>query len=267
MRMGHHPASIVGITAALLALSLLFGVIERIAPAVRGLSIWRWHRRVDFAWWFFTPLVTRIASTLVVAATAISVMFFAGNSGLLHGAVGRQPRLAQLFELLLLADLVGYWSHRAFHKQPLWRIHAIHHSSTELDWLAASRVHPLNEILTRAVQVIPFLLLGFRGDVIAGLVPLLTLYAIFLHSNVTWSFGPLRYFLASPVFHRWHHTSEEEGRDRNFAGMFPFLDLLFGTLYLPKGRQPMAFGVTGEAVPLTFFAQLVYPLRSRTQNL
>jgi sterol desaturase/sphingolipid hydroxylase (fatty acid hydroxylase superfamily) len=267
MLMGHHPASIVGITAALLALSLLFGVIERIAPAVRGLSIWRWHRRVDFAWWFFTPLVRRVASTLAVAATAISVMFFAGSSGLLHGAVGRQPRLVQLLELLLLADLVGYWSHRAFHKQPLWRIHAIHHSSTELDWLAASRVHPLNEILTRAVQVIPFLLLGFRGDVIAGLVPLLTLYAIFLHSNVTWSYGPLRYVLASPLLHRLHHTSEEEGRDRNFAGMFPFFDLLFGTLYLPKGRQPMAFGVTGEAVPATFFAQLIYPLRSRTQNL
>jgi sterol desaturase/sphingolipid hydroxylase (fatty acid hydroxylase superfamily) len=265
--MSHRPASLVGITVALLALSLLFGVIERIAPAVRGLSIWRWHRRVDFVWWFFTPLVTRIASTLAVAATAISVMYLAGSSGLLHGAVGRQPRLLQLVELLILADLVGYWSHRAFHHRPLWRIHAIHHSSTELDWLAASRVHPLNEILTRAVQVIPFLLLGFRADVIAGLVPLLTLYAIFLHSNVTWSFGPFRYVLASPAFHRWHHTSEDEGRDRNFAGMFPLLDLLFGTLYLPKGRQPMAFGVIGEAVPTTFFAQLAYPLRSRTQSL
>jgi sterol desaturase/sphingolipid hydroxylase (fatty acid hydroxylase superfamily) len=260
--MAHHPPSLAGIAAALLVLALFFGIIERIAPAIRGLSIWRWHRRIDFLYWFFTPIVTRTASTIAVAATAFAIVLMAGRDGLLHGAVARQPRLLQLIELLLLADLVGYWSHRAFHRRPLWRIHAVHHSSTDLDWLAASRVHPLNEIITRSVQVIPFLLLGFRGDVVAGLVPLLTLYAIFLHANVTWDFGPFRYLMASPAFHRWHHTSEEEGLDHNFAGMFPWLDLLFGTLYLPTGRRPMTFGVAGEAVPGTFMGQLLYPLRA-----
>jgi sterol desaturase/sphingolipid hydroxylase (fatty acid hydroxylase superfamily) len=259
--MARHPPSLAGIAVALLVLALFFGIIERIAPAIRGLSIWRWHRRIDFLYWFFTPIVTRTASTIAVAVTAFAVVAMTGRAGLLHGAVARQPRLVQLLELLLLADLVGYWSHRAFHKRPLWHIHAIHHSSTDLDWLAASRVHPLNEILTRSVQVIPFLLLGFRGDVVAGLVPLLTLYAIFLHANVTWDFGPFRYLLASPAFHRWHHTSEEAGLDHNFAGMFPWLDLLFGTLYLPKGKQPATFGIAGDVVPATFLGQLLYPLR------
>src|SRR5258706_7712420 len=129
MLMGHRSPSILGITAALLLLSLLFGILERIAPAVRGLSIWRWHRRVDFAYWFFTPFVTRTASTVAVTATAFALLFVTGRSDLLHGAVGRQPRALQLLELLLLADLVGYWSHRAFHHRPLWRIHAVHHSS------------------------------------------------------------------------------------------------------------------------------------------
>ncbi len=78
---------------------------------------------------------------------------------------------------------------------------------------------------------------------------------------MTWDFGPFRTLLASPAFHRWHHTSEEAGLDHNFAGMFPWLDLLFGTLYLPKGKQPTTFGVTGDVVPATFLGQLLYPLR------
>jgi sterol desaturase/sphingolipid hydroxylase (fatty acid hydroxylase superfamily) len=54
---------------------------------------------------------------------------------------------------------------------------------------------------------------------------------ILLHANLPWTFGPLRNALASPAFHRWHHTWEAEGMDRNFSGLFPWIDLLFGTFY------------------------------------
>jgi sterol desaturase/sphingolipid hydroxylase (fatty acid hydroxylase superfamily) len=67
--------------------------------------------------------------------------------------------------------------------------------------------------------------------------------------------------IASPVFHRWHHTAEDEGLDKNFAGLFPTFDALFGTLYLPRDRQPQVFGVKNEAVPETLLAQLAYPFR------
>jgi sterol desaturase/sphingolipid hydroxylase (fatty acid hydroxylase superfamily) len=53
--------------------------------------------------------------------------------------VARQPRIAQGAELLVLSDLIGYWMHRLFHREPLWKFHAIHHSSEELDWLSATR--------------------------------------------------------------------------------------------------------------------------------
>lgn len=250
--------SIPGLCVSLVVLALLFGTLEKFAPAVRGVSIFRRRRGVDFLYWFFTPLVTRTISFAAVALTAWTIARIVPGAAL-KASVSRQPRMLQLAELLVLSDLVGYWSHRAFHRPPFWRVHAVHHSSTELDWLAAARVHPLNEVITRAVQVIPFVLLGFQPAVIAGVVPLLTVYAIFLHANVTWDFGPFRYLVASPAFHRWHHTSEKEGLDRNFAGMFPWLDLLFGTLYLPRDRQPLVFGVSGSPVPGTFVGHLLYP--------
>ena len=35
--------------------------------------------------------------------------------------------------------------HRLLHRPLLWRFHAVHHSSTQVDWLSAVRVHPVND--------------------------------------------------------------------------------------------------------------------------
>src|ERR1051325_1176695 len=145
--------------------------------------------------------------------------------------------------------------------------HAVHHSSTDLDWLSSVRVHPVNEALQRAIEATPLLLLGFSTGAFAAYVPFLTLYAIMLHANVSWSFGPLRYVLASPTFHRWHHTSEREGLDRNFAGLLPVYDWLFGTLYLPRGARPSRFGVIDLTAPAGLPAQLLWPFRRRAGSL
>jgi sterol desaturase/sphingolipid hydroxylase (fatty acid hydroxylase superfamily) len=64
----------------------------------------------------------------------------------------------------------------------------------------------------------------------------------------------------SPRFHRWHHTDETEARDKNFAGLLPLWDILFGTYYMPKGRRPFHFG-TSTPVPAGLFGQLAFPFR------
>lgn len=249
----------------LLVASLFFGLLQRAFPAVPPQTIWRRARRIDFLYWFFTPLVTRAIAA--VAAGTVFVLL----APLIGWRIGSswfasQPLAVQWLEVLIGSDLIGYGSHRLFHRRPLWPIHAIHHSSESLDWLAASRVHPLNEAIARMMQLAPMLLLGFDPRVVAAAVPFLTFYAVFLHANVRWDFGPLRYVIASPRFHRWHHTSEGDGLDKNFAGLFPWIDLLFGTFYMPAGRQPLVFGVPGEGVPTTFVAQLAYPFQ-RSKNL
>ena len=60
--------------------------------------------------------------------------------------------------------------------------------------------------------------------------------SVLIHSNVRLNFGPLRWLLASPEFHHWHHSNYREARNKNFAGQVPVLDYLFGTLHLPPGR-------------------------------
>lgn len=268
-------ATLLGLVIGLGALALGFGLIEHCWPAIRRQrsSRLRPGTGTDLAWFFWDPLVNKTLGlvSVVITVAAVALLFgvhpdgpslraFVRRNELLAG----QPAWLQVLELFVLFDLIGYWSHRFFHRRAfLWRFHAVHHSSMELDWLSSVRVHPVNEIGQRVAQAVPLVLLGFDARLVAGFVPFLTLYAILLHANVPWGYGPLRYLVASPRFHRWHHTSEQEGLDRNFAGMFPWMDALFGTLYLPEGRQPARFGVLGETIPEGLLQQLLYPFRRR----
>ena len=67
--------------------------------------------------------------------------------------------------------------------------------------------------------------------------------------------------IATPVFHRWHHTTQKEGINKNFASTFPFLDLLFGTFYMPAGKLPEQFGNGENDYPEDFWGQFIHPFR------
>jgi sterol desaturase/sphingolipid hydroxylase (fatty acid hydroxylase superfamily) len=176
-------------------------------------------------------------------------------------AISRQPAWLQGLEILFVGDLCGYWSHRLFHTHPaLWRFHAVHHSPEQLDWLAAARVHPVDTIAGRLASMLPLYLLGFSGAGLAPYALLLAVYPIYLHANVSWGYGPLRYVISSPAFHRWHHSSEKAALDKNFSGLFPIIDLLFGTAYFPHHRSAR-YGLYRERMPRGVIAQLRYPFR------
>lgn len=264
------------LVVGLVVLGLVFLVIESISPAVPSQPRWRRDTRTDLVYWFFTPLMAKGVSRIAIIAAAVAIAVLARvplDREHIEAFIqrpnwlSRQPVALQILAVLFVGDLLAYGSHRLFHRGRLWRFHAVHHSPKQLDWLASVRLHPVNELLARIMQVVPLLLLGFKPGVVSAYVPLLTFYALFLHANVSWSFGPLRYVIASPAFHRWHHTSQAEGQDKNFAGLFPVIDLIFGTFYMPKDRLPEKFGIDGDEMPEGILAQLAYPFRSTNRNL
>ena len=62
----------------------------------------------------------------------------------------------QVLLIMFLTDLAQYWVHRAFHQVPLlWRFHRIHHSVEVMDWLAGSRLHILDVLVTRSISLVP----------------------------------------------------------------------------------------------------------------
>jgi len=159
---------------------------------------------------------------------------------------------------LVVSDIGSYWYHRISHKVPfLWRFHEVHHAPRHIYWLMNVRAHPVDMALTRLCGLAPLYALGLAqsqgpGGSAAFMVYIIligTVWSYFLHANVKWRLGPLEWLVSTPGFHHWHHTNDEH-RDHNFAALWPWVDALFGTLYLPK-TWPTSYGVdapTPEAV-------------------
>jgi sterol desaturase/sphingolipid hydroxylase (fatty acid hydroxylase superfamily) len=159
-----------------------------------------------------------------------------------------------------VADLVQYWTHRAYHEVPLlWRLHAVHHSVKSMDWLAGSRQHVIELLITRTLVLAPIYVLGFSKEVIDAYIVIVGFQAVFNHANVSVRLGPLRYVIVTPNFHHWHHSQDKEALDRNYAAHFAFLDYLFGTAVRSDREWPEAYGVLGDYVPNGFFKQLTFP--------
>lgn len=167
---------------------------------------------------------------------------------------------------LVVAEIGAYWGHRWCHHSPfLWRFHAVHHSVEHVDWLANTRAHPLDMVFTRLCGLAPLYALGLASPEATGaaaMVPVYvtlfgTVWSFFVHANVRWRFGALEQVIATPAFHHWHHTNDEN-RDRNFAALMPWIDRLFGTLHLPKSWPPV-YGID-EPVRGSMTQQLFDPL-------
>ena len=246
----------------------LFSLLAEVFPNVKGQPILRKGMGTDLIYWFLTPLLyAQIAQWILFGITFVffldAIKYREFNSHGL-GIFASLPIAIQFIISILIMNIVEYWMHRLFHGKILWKIHSIHHSTKELDWLSGVRFHPLNMIAHSVFAGTLVFVLGFSPIVYILRFPFDVIYAAMVHANLNWTFGPLRYIFASPVFHRFHHTGALEGGERNFAPHLSFIDLLFDTFYMPLDRLPANFGVV-ESVPEGFFAQLIYPFK-RTQK-
>jgi sterol desaturase/sphingolipid hydroxylase (fatty acid hydroxylase superfamily) len=58
--------------------------------------------------------------------------------------------------------------------------------------------------------------------------------AFFNHANIRLRLGPLTPILCGPQYHRIHHSRLPEHQDKNFAALFPVIDMMFGTYHRPS---------------------------------
>ena len=170
------------------------------------------------------------------------------------------PYIAQAVLAVLISDFCIYWGHRFSHDIPfLWRFHKVHHTSVRLDWLAAYREHPFDNLYTRTIENLPLFLLGFPIETISGFVVFRSIWGMFIHSNVKLNIGILKYVLGSSRLHHWHHSTEN--KNCNYANLMPIMDKLFGTYYDP-GHDVDSYGID-ETIPHGYIDQLYRPLTIR----
>jgi sterol desaturase/sphingolipid hydroxylase (fatty acid hydroxylase superfamily) len=247
-----------------LLVALIFIPLELALPLRAEQKLFRPHWKNDLV-----NLLCNGALIQLGLLGTVGVMLWAISLAIPHGvsnAVRTQPLWLQAIEAILIADVGFYLAHRAFHAVPfLWKFHALHHSIEEMDWLAAYRVHPIDQILTKSLSYLPVFALGFSDAAIAIFVVTFKWQSIAIHSNNRIGLGPLKWIFATPQFHHWHHANEPGALNKNFAGQLVFLDWIGGTLHIPQA-SPVRYG-TDEPVPKRYDGQVLYPFRANLARL
>lgn len=248
-------SELLGFTDFLL-FAIVFFPLERLFTHRDG-----WRRvglGTDLLYILFGFFLIRAPLGLLIVGTAALAQGVVPSA--VPAALESLPLALQVVLVVLIADFFYYWTHRAFHAFPvLWRFHAVHHSSRKLDFVAAHRVHPIDQIAHKTVSLFVPIMLGFPWEAIGIMSLLYAWQALYYHSNTWLHLGPLEHLFCGVRFHHWHHADEPDAWDKNFASQVSIWDRLFGTLHLPA-RLPERYGISDE-VPGDLPGQLLHPFR------
>jgi sterol desaturase/sphingolipid hydroxylase (fatty acid hydroxylase superfamily) len=173
-----------------------------------------------------------------------------------YGFVIAHP-LSSFIAYFLVFEMLGYWVHRMFHEVPaLWELHKFHHSATEFTGMAALRDHPMERAIQYSASTIvaSLLFLESKSYVVLVISHVFVLIGFFKHSNWKSDWGWAgKYLLQSPLHHRIHHGMEECYHNKNYANLFQFYDILFGTAKNPStSTHAIPIGVDGGYIVKRF---------------
>lgn len=138
--------------------------------------------------------------------------------------------------VFVLADLNFYLWHFCMHRvKQLWTVHRFHHSATEFNMITAQRIHFLSNGFLSVSSSLLLAITGTPPQVYPILYLLKETWGIWLHSNVHVPLGWIgKYVIATPQWHKVHHSLDKRHHDSNFGFLFVFWDRLFGTYSPPE---------------------------------
>lgn len=183
-----------------------------------------------------------------------------------------------LLPIVLLSDFLAFYLHYLQHKIPLlWQFHKVHHAGEVMHSLSNFREHPVDNltyklIINLVIGLVSGLIFGGIGYVpssahVLGIFALnicFNLSAYHLRHSHIWLKWPGIWskLYASPAHHHVHHSRHPDHLDKNFAFMFPFWDVLFGTYHMPKDNKDIEFGIVGDSSELNSCLNLyIIPFR------
>lgn len=254
MAQGHGPLSF-NITYLTLALTLF--ILERVRPHEDEWLKSDGQAKQDLAHTLFTKIAVQVT---VISLTNLGISEGMGDKPSSGIWPGHWPMFLQVVLALVVAEFGLYWAHRLAHEwMPLWRFHAVHHSSKKLWFFNTGRFHFVDTIKSM-VFATPFLALaGAPGEVFIWGGSITAYIGILTHCNVRMKFGWLNCIFNTPGLHRWHHSMDLREGNKNYGENVVLWDLLFGTYYDDAARRPPRNIGIKEAMPRSFFGQLAAP--------
>jgi sterol desaturase/sphingolipid hydroxylase (fatty acid hydroxylase superfamily) len=254
------------------AIALVFGVmavVSALEVAIPLRARGRWnnaHLAPNL-----TLTVIYFAANLFVTAALVLMLIRLDEAGLgLVNAIATPPWIEFAASLLVL-DFQAYAAHVSMHKWPaLWRFHAIHHADPAIDVTTALRQHPGESVIRFAFLAV-FAGAAGAGPIVFALYRVLSAgQALSEHANIRLPpalDNALALVIASPNYHKVHHSRDPRLTDTNYANIFSFWDRLFST-HTPAHRGvDVDYGLEGfdEAADQTALGLLARPLRRRAR--
>jgi sterol desaturase/sphingolipid hydroxylase (fatty acid hydroxylase superfamily) len=237
---------------------LIIGVLELIIPAHK---IPGRHYRFNLAY-AFVNIMAITAVTPFISAGAAYVIQRVGFGLIDLRALGFGSISGAFFALLvstLIFDFFLYWQHRLEHRSKiLWQQHLLHHSDEHMNVTTAARQHLFENISLPLFVTIPMAVLFKLPSIEIAMLSLIPFaWQYFTHANIKFGFGPLWWLLTSPNYHRIHHSLEQNHIDKNFVGLFPIWDIIFGTAVVPRRGECPPTGVANVSVQTLTHAYLL----------
>ncbi len=253
----------------LIIIGAIFTLIERIKPAEKIKGIFKDDMRVEVTtaiinMFIFTPLIVILSLYLVDIAIKpiIPKQLFAEQ-------IQSLPLAIQIIIGAIILDFATYWRHRFTHFY-MWPYHSMHHSATQITWITGFRLHPIDLLAATLFSSFILYIFGFSGLGFMGAIIINKGMNYITHMNCNLKFSkPLRYIIASPHYHRWHHATKKEAYNTNFCGSFPFLDLLFGSYYHPE-ELPDKYGLSPAEQrnfpAKSYLGWMIYPFKRKKKS-
>ncbi|HYX28335.1 MAG TPA: sterol desaturase family protein [Pyrinomonadaceae bacterium] len=238
--------SYLSLLASVVLLSAFFFILEALIPANKQPLSSRF-----FNLFYYPVILIAMMALNFILNPAYSKLLQITRGGLLPNLIA-VPRtfVTQLMFALAFAvvwDIWQYWVHRWQHASPLlWQTHRFHHSETAFNSSVWARTHLSHHLLVGVLYFPVFIFFGLMYPHAIAAFMMFRMWGFVNHANVRLSFGIITPVIAGPQWHRIHHSTQAEHRDRNFATFFPFIDLVFGTYYAPHPNEYPATGLAAE---------------------
>jgi sterol desaturase/sphingolipid hydroxylase (fatty acid hydroxylase superfamily) len=204
---------------------------------------------------YYAPLASGLSLVVYRVATL-------AGGGPAHALASTSPRRDAILLTLVtfvVEDLGNFVAHMLMHRIPLlWHFHEVHHSAEVLTPVTVYRVHPVERMISVVsvavlgglsaaafgfvshTQVAPVTILGVNGFFFV----FSELIASLRHSHIWISYGPfLSRILISPAQHQIHHSVAQQHLEKNYGFTLAIWDWLLGSLYVPRTRETLRFGV------------------------
>jgi len=199
-----------------------------------------------------------LANTVLIVASNVALVCVYRFSGIAlaftmrgesHGVLNRValPYWAKFAIGFAGLDLVAYVSHRLQHAiGPMWRMHQVHHSETDLDLTTGFRFHPLETLFAEGLALAGVALMGTPPAAVGFSGLAIIVLDFFEHGNFRIpdrADGILRWLIITPSMHRFHHSEAVAEQNANFGTVFSFWDRMFGTFLEGNAAAPARCGL------------------------